>query len=282
MRSIPIGHCADQRLKNEKKAMSKKRKWPAELEGPFPIQKLEHDAIEAAGEAGNSEQLYTQYLRKFWETEAKRRVALIAQFFNKPWPQSEEGWLEIVFLNCSGFEAPGFQSGLPGAPEKWTRAANRRLFADVMSVVAKQKMPSERAAVKSIFDHPSKFLDRYSKYTFLTLHRQFQRVKREFEKNDRALRKEGLDPTDQWGRIMSRDDVIRQESTSSQPKLIENDEPGLRKNQQRGKLRNNASLTYALICWDLFCVISTDLNPPACAETHGCAPECRRQWRNGK
>jgi hypothetical protein len=136
------------------------------------MQELEDQAMVAAGEAGNSEQVYARFIRELWEAETKRRVALIAQFFNKPWPKREDEWLELIFLICARFEAQGFQSGLAGAPKKWSAAANRRLFADVMSVVAKQKRPSDRAAVKYIFDHPPKFLDRYSKYTFNTLHRQ--------------------------------------------------------------------------------------------------------------
>jgi len=110
-----------------------------------------------------------------------------------------------------GLKWPGFQSRGPGAREKWDDLANQMLFADVMSVVVKQKRPSEHAAVKHIVSKPTKFLNRYSKYKFQTLYRQFMRAKRQFEQNDRALRDEGDDPTDRWGRIMSRDDVIRRE-----------------------------------------------------------------------
>jgi hypothetical protein len=102
-----------------KKRISTKGKWPPELQGPFPMYKLEHAAMEAAGEAGNAEQLYTRILSELWEAETKRSVTLIAQFFNKAWPQSEGEWLRLIFLICKAFEAPGFQSKRPGrkAPE---------------------------------------------------------------------------------------------------------------------------------------------------------------------
>jgi hypothetical protein len=56
-----------------KKRISKKRKWPSELKGPFPMQELENQANEATWEAGDWEQLYPWYLRKLWEAETKRR-----------------------------------------------------------------------------------------------------------------------------------------------------------------------------------------------------------------
>src|SRR6476660_3704714 len=106
-----------------KKRKSKKRKWPLELKGPFPVQDVEDEAREAAEKTGNPEELYTRYLRESWVAENKRRVAVIAQFFNEPWPQSENDWLELIYLICTSFEAPGFQSGLPGASKEWTLAA---------------------------------------------------------------------------------------------------------------------------------------------------------------
>jgi hypothetical protein len=190
--------------------MSKKRNWPPELKGPFPMKQLEHQANEVAWETRQPEQ-YNHSLRELWEKETRQRVALIAQFFDEPWPQSEEDWLELIFLICTTFEAPGFQSRRLGAHEKWDDVANARLFADVMSVVVKQERPSEHEAVKRIVSNPTKFLNRYSKYKFLTLHRQFLRAKRQFEQKDRALRDDGDDPTDRSGRIMSRDEVIRRE-----------------------------------------------------------------------
>ena len=104
---------------------SRKRNWPPELKGPFPMQQLEDQAMETAGDAGNADQLYTQCLRELWEAETKRRVTLVAKFFGKPWPQGEGEWLELIFLICAGFEAPGFQSGLAGASKKMGQLAER-------------------------------------------------------------------------------------------------------------------------------------------------------------
>jgi hypothetical protein len=172
-------------LRMSKKRKSKKRKWPSELKGPFPMQKLEHQAMEEAGEASNAEELYKIIIRELWEAETKQRVARIAQFFNEPWPQREDEWLELIFLICAGFEAPGFQSGRPGAPKKWGGWQNARLFADVMSY-ATRTGHSELAAVKDIVKRPDKYLNRYSKYIKKpkTLHRQFLRAKKDFEKLD--------------------------------------------------------------------------------------------------
>jgi hypothetical protein len=72
-----------------------------------------------------------------------------------------------------------------------------------MSVVAKQKRPSEYAAVKHIVSKPTKFLNRYSKYKVDTLHRQFLRAKRNFEEQF----DDGLAPRGTW--FMGRDDAIR-------------------------------------------------------------------------
>jgi hypothetical protein len=182
--------------------MKKKRNWPPGLKGPFPMQELEQQAWEETEQqSSDPDMAYPHFLRKRWEAETKRRVALIAQFFDEPWPQSENDWLELIFIICTTFEAPGFQSGLPGASKKWHWQASEGLFADVMSVVVKHKRLSEYAAVKHIISNPSKFLNRYSKYKLKTLHRRFQRAKQQFEQNDRALRDEGLE-------TMSRDEVI--------------------------------------------------------------------------
>jgi hypothetical protein len=185
--------------------MSKKRNWPPELKGPFPMQQLEDQAHEVADETGQQEQVYTSHLRELWEAETRRRVALIAQFFGKPWPQGEIDWLELVFQLCVACEAPGFTEQIrpAGAPKRWSNLQNRRLFADVMSVVTETKL-SAYAAVRHLTSNPNKFLNRYVKYTGKpkTLHRQFVRAKTYFEKLDRTHPGPALWP-------MSRDEMIK-------------------------------------------------------------------------
>jgi len=185
---------------------SRKRSWPPELKGPFPVQELEDQATEAAGDAGNAEQLYTQYLRKLREAETKRRVALIARFFGKPWPQSEDEWLELILLICAGFEAPGFQSGLPGAPKKWGSLQNARLFADVMSIATKRKLKAY-PAVQYLTENPEEFLNRYSEYEgktkTKTLYDQFLRAKKRFDRIEHTDRR--------YGQRLSRKAAIKQE-----------------------------------------------------------------------
>ena len=170
------------------------------------MQQLEDQAHEVADETGQQEHVYTTHLRELWEAETRRRVALIAQFFGKPWPQGEVDWLELVFQLCVACEAPGFTEQIrpAGAPKSWSNLQNRQLFADVMSVIAKQKRPSANAAVKYIVDKPTKFLNRYSKYKVKTLHRQFLRAKRNFEEQ---FDKSGLAPRGTW--FKRRDDAIR-------------------------------------------------------------------------
>jgi hypothetical protein len=202
------------------------------------MEELKRQAEEAFDNPAQQE-VYDLELAERWEAETKRRVALIAEFFNEPWPNSEMGWLRLIFLICAAFEAPGFQSRRPGASKKWDRLANLKLFADVMSVVAKLKIPSEYAAVKHIVTNPAKFLNRYSKYKdkvgVTTLYRQFVRANQEFEKNDRALRDAGEDPTDRWGRVMSRDDVIQSKINFYSAEASRRD---IAQNQRPRKMRN--------------------------------------------
>jgi hypothetical protein len=186
--------------------MSKKRNWPPELKGPFPMQQLMDQADKVAWETGQPEEVYKHHLRKLWESQTKRRVALIAQFFGKTWPQSEDEWLELIFLICAGFEAPGFQSGLAGAPKKWGSLQNARLFADVMSITTKRKLKAY-PAVKYLTENPEEFLNRYSQYKgktkTKTLYDQFLRAKKLF---DRTEHTEGL-----YGQPLSRKAAIKQE-----------------------------------------------------------------------
>jgi hypothetical protein len=189
-----------------KKRASNKRKWPSELKGPFPMRELEDQAIEAAGELDNSEHLYTRFLRELWKAKTKQRVALIVQFFNKPWPQNEDGWLELIFLICARFEAPGFRSGQPGARKKWGGGQNARLFADVMSVTNRKKIKAY-PAVKYITANSEEFLNRYSKYQgetrTKTLYDQFLRAKKVFDRTEHVDRLSG--------RPLSRKAAIKQE-----------------------------------------------------------------------
>jgi hypothetical protein len=161
----------------------RKHSWPPDLKGPFPMQQLKDDADQLAMQAGRSD-VYTRYLRELWEEETKRRVALIAQFFGRQWPQKEIEWLALIFQICKSCEAPGFkeQGRAAGAPEKWDFTKNRCLYADVMFVVAKTRR-SELAAIKHIAENPTNFLNRYAEYAKKpkTLHRQFLRAKKEVE-----------------------------------------------------------------------------------------------------
>jgi hypothetical protein len=188
--------------------MSKKRNWPLELKGPFPLQKMYDQAREAAADIGDPEHEDFEIkkdVRRLALAETKKRVALLANFFGLKWPGSEDGWLQLIFKICAGCEAPGFKVArkIAGAPKKWY-IRNTGLFADVMSVVAKQKRPSEHAAVKHIVDNPTKFLNRYRKYKVKTLHRQFLRAKRSFEEQfDGGC----FAPRD--GRFLRREDAIR-------------------------------------------------------------------------
>ena len=106
---------------------------------------------------------------------------------------------------CARFEVPGFKlQRKAGAPVKWGWK-NQRLFADVMSVVAKMSIPSESEAVRRIFGDPEKFLNRYSSVKkWKTLLRQFQRAKIEFEELDRIHPGPGS-----WFRLWSRDEMIK-------------------------------------------------------------------------
>jgi hypothetical protein len=187
-----------------KKQTSKKRKWPSELKGPFPMQQLIDQAKEKFCDVTEPEQeeaLIQNYVRRHWETETKRRVELLAQFFGEPWPQSEVDWLELIYLICNCCGAPGFQdqNKKSGRPKEWE---NRALFADVMSVVATMARPSRKGAVEYITRNPGRFLNRYSGVPWKTLHRQFLRAQKEFEEIDRTHPGPRL-----W--IMSRDEMIK-------------------------------------------------------------------------
>jgi hypothetical protein len=170
------------------------------------MKQLRDQADEVAWDTGQPEEVYELELRALWEAETRRRVSLLARFFVEQWPESEIKWLELIFLICEACEAPGFKEQLraAGAPRLWSAYYNRQLFADVMSVVAKQRRPSESAAVKHIVKNPTKFLNRYSKYKVTTLHRQFLRAKKNFEEE---CSEDGLVWRGEW--IMNRDDAIR-------------------------------------------------------------------------
>ena len=70
-------------------------------------------------------------VRRLALAEIKERVALLANFFGLKWPESEDGWLELIFEACASCEAPGFKvARKAGAPNKWS-LRNEWLFADV-------------------------------------------------------------------------------------------------------------------------------------------------------
>jgi hypothetical protein len=88
---------------------------------------------------GHQDSEINKHVRRLALAEIKGRVALLANFFKLEWPESEDGWLELIFEACARCEAPGFKvARKAGAPKKWS-LRNQWLFADVMSVVANQK-----------------------------------------------------------------------------------------------------------------------------------------------
>jgi hypothetical protein len=194
---------------SKKRRVASDRSWPPELEEPYPWQQLNDQAAEKFSDGYGIDpdltELAEDYAKKLHEVETRRRVALLAKFFGRPWPQSEVDWLRLIFKVCTYFEVPGFRiRKKAGAPEKWGAVQNRQLFADVMSYVTKTGK-SENAAIQHIIKNPKKFLNRYDKVKqSTTLHRQFLRAKKEFEELDRT----GPFPL---LRLLSRDEMIKRE-----------------------------------------------------------------------
>ena len=173
---------------SKKRRVASDRSWPPELKGPFPWQQLNDKAAKRFRDVEDIEQanaLWDSYVKELRERETRQRVALLAKFFGRPWPQSEVDWLRLIFKVCTYFEVPGFRiRKKAGAPEKWGTLQNRQLFADVMSYVTKTGK-SENAAIQHITKNPKKFLNRYDKVKeSTTLHRQFLRAKKVFEESD--------------------------------------------------------------------------------------------------
>jgi hypothetical protein len=191
---------------SKKRRVASDRSWPPELKGPFPWQQLNDKAAKRFRDVEDIEQanaLWDSYVKELRERETRQRVALLAKFFGRPWPQSEVDWLRLMFMVCAHFKVPGFRiQRKAGAPTKWANRKNQMLFADVMSVVAQMSRPSESQAVRRIARDPEKFLNRYRNVKQGTLHRQFQRAKVAFEELDRTHPGLVL-----W--LMSRDEMIK-------------------------------------------------------------------------
>jgi hypothetical protein len=175
----------------------KKRRWPPELKGPFPLQKFYEQAEYAfcdVPDPDHAAHLINKEVRRLWEAEAKRRVSLLSRvLFRKPWPENEVSWLELIFKVCAHLEAPGFKiQAKSGRHRKWGGWQNARLFADVMTITTKRQI-SEYAAVAHITKNPQEFLDRYNEYKgkTKTLYDQFLRAKKAFDQTEHTDRLNG-------------------------------------------------------------------------------------------
>jgi hypothetical protein len=98
---------------SKKRRVASDRSWPPELKGPFPMQEIIDQATEAnpildtedEDSYFNMQEQQAFYIdrdvRRLALAEIRRRVELLAHFFDLKWPENEDGWLELIFEACA-------------------------------------------------------------------------------------------------------------------------------------------------------------------------------------
>ena len=179
--------------------MPKTRNWPRELCQPMSEEKLRQRGapLGLLLQAAETPEDRRARLIKNYLAEIKNRASTMLNFFDLTWPENDPQWLSFVMKLCNHWEIPGFQitevpSKGPGAPKKWTDHKNCELFADVNALV-RQRGLSEHSACQYIAAHLSRFGNRYavkpsrkrrSANDGKTLHRQYERVKKQIQTDD--------------------------------------------------------------------------------------------------
>jgi len=160
-------------------AMAKKSKRgiPAELKLPFPLRKIARLYLE---EPTSPTDLFSPGSPFHFET--KRRLIMMADYLEQPWPTSERDWLRFLFAICTTFSVPGFISRRKGgAPRKWTDKRYRRLLEEVAQLRRTRTSMTEHGACVHIAKNPKRYLNLFSENP-KTLYRHFIRAKNKFEK----------------------------------------------------------------------------------------------------
>jgi hypothetical protein len=175
--------------------MPKPRKWPPELRKKIIEQELaQREApLGLLSEKKESEVEARQRLTRNYLDEIRRRTELILAFFKIGWPESDAQWLSLLMKVCDHWEIPAYRiepvaSRGRGASKSWTDQRNCELFADVNALVARGM--SEYSACQHIAKNPQLFKNRYkvkpkpgrkAKNDGSTLHRQYERVKKQIQ-----------------------------------------------------------------------------------------------------
>jgi hypothetical protein len=158
--------------------MAKKRKLhiPVELKLPFPLAKIAELCLE---EPARSD-LFSPGSPFHFET--KRRLLMMADYLEEPWPTSERDWLRFVYAICETFHVPGFISlRKGGAPRKWNEKKYLRLFEEVAQLRRTNTSLSEHGACVFIAKNSQRYLNLFPENA-KTLHRHFIRAKNKFGK----------------------------------------------------------------------------------------------------
>lgn len=146
---------------------------PSELKEPIRLDQIFAEAIRLrrAGQKTNSGKILIAQFR--------RRLQLMAQYLNKPWPKNADEWENLLTAICLEYEIPGFKVSGRGAGAKleWPSWKYIELILDVELLKQKNTKRSDLAACKYIAEHPEKYHNRYPR-NVNTLHRHFIRAKK--------------------------------------------------------------------------------------------------------
>jgi hypothetical protein len=146
---------------------------PSELKEPIRLDLIFAEAarLERAGQKSRP--------FKILITEIRRRLVLMAQYLDRPWPQNADEWENLLTAICLKYEVPGFKVSVRGAGAKlgWPSWKYIELRLDVRLLKQKNRKWSDLAACKYIAGHPEKYNNRYPK-NVNTLHRHFLRAKK--------------------------------------------------------------------------------------------------------
>jgi hypothetical protein len=176
--------------------MPKAREWPTELRKPISAKELAWRGapLGLLFERAEPERKYNIRLGKNYAAEVRSRTEVMLGFFHMDWPRNDYQWLMFLMRLCEHWEIPAFEITTtkpkgPGRSKKWTDKQNYELFADVNALVERRGM-SENAACHHIARNPRMFKSRYdvapkrgrqAKDAGRTLHRQYERVKRQIQ-----------------------------------------------------------------------------------------------------
>jgi hypothetical protein len=160
---------------------------PSELKEPIRLDLILAEAVrlERAGQKSNA--------GKILIAEFRRRLALTAQYLDRPWPQNADEWENLITAICLKYEVPGFKVSVRGAGAKlgWPFWKYIELTLDVELLKKKNRKWSDLAACKYIAEHAEKYNNRYPK-NVNTLHRHFLRAKKANAASDADNITEGI------------------------------------------------------------------------------------------